>query len=77
MDFHFDCIFHSVKDMETAIQFYRDVLGFKLVSRDEVARFDMDGVLFELVPAGARRRELLEMRGFVCKSKMSKQRCAS
>ncbi len=52
MDFHFDCIFHSVKDMETAIQFYRDVLGFKLVSRDEVARFDMDGVLFELVPAG-------------------------
>jgi catechol 2,3-dioxygenase-like lactoylglutathione lyase family enzyme len=37
--------------MEAAIRFYRDVLGFVLTSRDVVARFDIDGVLFELVPA--------------------------
>ncbi len=48
--FHFDCIFHYVSDMEAAIRFYRDVLGFSLTSRDVVARFDIDGVLFELVP---------------------------
>jgi len=48
---HFDCVFHYVKDMEAAIRFYRDVLGFVLTSRDAVARFDVDGVLFELVPA--------------------------
>ncbi|MGA9552804.1 MAG: VOC family protein, partial [Candidatus Sulfotelmatobacter sp.] len=33
-----------------AIHFYRDVLGLTFVSRDVVARFDVDGVLFELVP---------------------------
>ncbi len=49
--FNFDCLFYYVSDMERAIRFYRDVLGFKLVSRDVVARFDVDGVLFELVPA--------------------------
>jgi catechol 2,3-dioxygenase-like lactoylglutathione lyase family enzyme len=37
--------------MESAISFYSDVLGFRLTSRDVVARFDIDGVLFELVPA--------------------------
>jgi len=49
--FHFDCVFHYVSDMESAIRFYRDVLGFALTSRDVVARFDIEGVLFELVPA--------------------------
>ena len=52
-EFHFDCVFHYVSQMEPAIRFYRDVLGFKLISRDVVARFDIDGVLFELVPAPA------------------------
>jgi catechol 2,3-dioxygenase-like lactoylglutathione lyase family enzyme len=52
-DFHFDCVFHYVSHMDLAIRFYRDVLGFKLISRDVVARFDIDGVLFELVPAPA------------------------
>jgi catechol 2,3-dioxygenase-like lactoylglutathione lyase family enzyme len=51
MVFHFDCIFYYVSDLERAIQFYRDVLGFKFLSRDVVARFDIDGVLFEIVPA--------------------------
>ncbi len=51
--FHFDCVFHYVSDMGAAIRFYRDVLGFVLTSRDVVARFDIDGVLFELVPAPA------------------------
>lgn len=50
-EFHFDCVFHYVSDIEAAIRFYRDVLGFALTSRDVVARFDIDGVLFELVPA--------------------------
>lgn len=48
--FHFDCIFYYVSDMERAITFYRDVLGFQQKSRDVVTRFEIDGVLFELVP---------------------------
>src|SRR4051794_15859414 len=46
----FDAVYYHVSDMERAITFYRDVLGFQLTSRDYVARFDFDGVLFELVP---------------------------
>ncbi|HKM80550.1 MAG TPA: VOC family protein [Candidatus Acidoferrum sp.] len=53
-DFHFDCVFHYVSDMDLAIRFYCDLLGLKLTSRDVVARFDIDGVLFELVPATAK-----------------------
>ena len=49
--FSFDAIYYHVKDMDKTIAFYRDVLGFPLKSRDYVARFDVDGVLFELVPA--------------------------
>jgi catechol 2,3-dioxygenase-like lactoylglutathione lyase family enzyme len=47
----FDCVFYYVSDMDRAIRFYRDVLGFRLVSRDVVTRFDVNGVLFEIVPA--------------------------
>ncbi len=46
----FDAVYYHVTDMERSIAFYRDVLGFHPVSRDYVARFDLDGVLFELVP---------------------------
>ena len=46
----FDAVYYHVTDMERAIAFYRDTLGFRLTSRDYVARFDIDGVLFELVP---------------------------
>jgi catechol 2,3-dioxygenase-like lactoylglutathione lyase family enzyme len=35
--------------MEASIAFYRDTLGLQLVSHDYVARFDLDGVLIELV----------------------------
>ena len=49
--FSFDAVYYQVKDMEQAINFYRHVLGFPLKSRDYVARFEIDGVLFELVPA--------------------------
>ena len=49
--FRFDAVYYHVKDMERAIEFYHHVLGFPLKSRDYVARFDVDGVLFELVPA--------------------------
>lgn len=49
--FHFDCVFYYVSDLEESIPFYRDTLGLQLISRDVVARFDIDGVLFELVPA--------------------------
>ena len=48
--YHFDCVFYYVSDMERAIRFYQDALGFKLTSRDVVARLDVDGTLFELVP---------------------------
>ncbi len=47
----FDAVFYYVHDMERAIAFYRETLGLPLISRDFVARFDIDGVLFELVPA--------------------------
>jgi len=56
MLYHFDCIFYYVSEMERAIRFYRDVLGFKFVSRDVVARFEIDGILFELVPATERAK---------------------
>ena len=54
--YHFDCVFYYVSEMERAIRFYRDILGLKFVSRDVVARFDIDGVLFELVPAAGRSK---------------------
>ncbi|HMK29181.1 MAG TPA: VOC family protein [Terriglobales bacterium] len=47
----FDAVFYYARDMERAIEFYRDTLGFRLVSRDAVSRFDLDGVLFEIVPS--------------------------
>ena len=46
----FDAVYYHVTDMEKSIAFYRDILGLRLTSRDYVARFDIDGVLFELVP---------------------------
>jgi catechol 2,3-dioxygenase-like lactoylglutathione lyase family enzyme len=55
-EFHFDCVFYYVSDMERAISFYSDVLGLRLASRDVVARFDIDGVLFELVPSRDERK---------------------
>ena len=48
--FSFDAVYYRVKDMEKSIGFYRNVLGFPLQSRDYVARFKVNGVLFELVP---------------------------
>lgn len=51
MNLRFDCVFYSVSDMDRAVLFYADLLGLQLVSRDAVARFDLDGVLLELVPA--------------------------
>jgi predicted enzyme related to lactoylglutathione lyase len=49
-NFHFDCVFYYVSDLDRAIAFYTDALGFRLSSRDAVARFLVDGVLVELVP---------------------------
>jgi catechol 2,3-dioxygenase-like lactoylglutathione lyase family enzyme len=46
----FDSVFYYVTDMDMSIAFYRDTLGLPLVSHDFVARFDLDGVLIELVP---------------------------
>jgi len=54
--FHFDCIFYYVSDLERTISFYSDVLGLRLTSKDVVARFDIDGVLFELVPSRDERK---------------------
>ena len=49
--FKFDCIFYYVSNLDKSIDFYTRVLGFHLESRDAVARFYVDNVLFELVPA--------------------------
>jgi catechol 2,3-dioxygenase-like lactoylglutathione lyase family enzyme len=46
----FDTVFYYVTDIEESIAFYRDTLGLPMVSQDYVARFDLDGVLIELVP---------------------------
>jgi catechol 2,3-dioxygenase-like lactoylglutathione lyase family enzyme len=56
MTFRFDCVFYYVSDIDQAIHFYRDILGFRFVSRDVVARFDLDGVLFEVVPSSAKTK---------------------
>jgi catechol 2,3-dioxygenase-like lactoylglutathione lyase family enzyme len=48
--FRFDCVFYYVSDLDRAIAFYTNMLGFRLSSRDAVARFLVDGVLVELVP---------------------------
>ena len=50
LKFAFDSVYYHVSDIERSIAFYRDVLGFRPVSRDYVARFEVGGVLFELVP---------------------------
>jgi catechol 2,3-dioxygenase-like lactoylglutathione lyase family enzyme len=46
----FDAVFYYVTDMEASIAFYRDTLGLPLISDERIARFDLDGVLIELVP---------------------------
>jgi len=46
----FDCIYYYVSDLDRAVRFYSDTLGLALASRDHVARFMIDGVLFELAP---------------------------
>jgi catechol 2,3-dioxygenase-like lactoylglutathione lyase family enzyme len=51
----FDAVFYYVTDLDRSVDFYRNVLDFPLVSRDFVARFDIDGVLFELVPSADER----------------------
>jgi catechol 2,3-dioxygenase-like lactoylglutathione lyase family enzyme len=42
--------------MERTVSFYSDLLGLKLTSKDVVARFDIDGILFELVPNRNKRK---------------------
>ena len=48
--FKFDCLFYYVSDLDRSIDFYSRVLDLHLTSRDAVARFHIDCVLFELVP---------------------------
>jgi catechol 2,3-dioxygenase-like lactoylglutathione lyase family enzyme len=55
-------VFYYASDLENGIWFYRDVLGLKFVSRDVVARFDIDGVLFKIVPS-PRKDKLPQIRG--------------
>lgn len=50
MKLGFDCVFYYVSDIDRAIRFYTNVLGFPVTSQDFVTRFDVDGMLFELVP---------------------------
>lgn len=46
----FDAVFYYVTNIEESIAFYRDTLGLPMMSHDYVVRFDLDGVLVELVP---------------------------
>ncbi len=46
----FDSVFYYVSDLDRSVRFFTEVLGLKLASRDVVARFHIDAVLFELVP---------------------------
>src|SRR5262245_59299243 len=39
----------TTKSIEKSVAFYRDTLGFHFTARDDVARLDLAGVLFELV----------------------------
>ncbi len=55
MKLKFDCVFYYVSDLDRAITFYQDVLGLKLHSRDVVARFLIDGIMLELVPAHGKK----------------------
>lgn len=50
LELSFDAIFYYVTNIEESIAFYRDTLGIPMVSHDYVARFELDGVLVELVP---------------------------
>jgi catechol 2,3-dioxygenase-like lactoylglutathione lyase family enzyme len=50
LNLSFDAVFYYVSDVEESIAFYRDTLGLPMTSHEYVARFDLDGVLFELVP---------------------------
>ena len=50
MKFQFDAVHYYVSDLDRAVLFYSQTLQMKLVSRDALARFDLDGILFELVP---------------------------
>ena len=47
---NFDCVFYYVSDLDRAVRFFSETLGLAMSSRDHVARFMIDGVLFELVP---------------------------
>ncbi|MBI5032878.1 MAG: VOC family protein [Chloroflexi bacterium] len=59
--FRLDCVFYYVSDLDRASHFYTTVLDFALDSRDAVARFRVDGLLFELVPTDS--HELLSGQG--------------
>jgi len=56
MTLTFDCVYYYVSDLDRSVLFYRDVLGFELISRDVVARFNVDGVRLELVPTRHRQK---------------------
>ena len=47
---NFDCVYYYVSDLDRAVRFFSETLGLGLSSRNHVARFTIDGVLFELVP---------------------------
>ncbi len=51
IEYQLDCVFYTTSDMDRTIEFYADVLGLELDSRDQVARFQVGGRCLELVPA--------------------------
>ena len=52
--FRFDAVLYYVTDLDQAVEFYSNVLGLPLSSREAVARFEVDGRVLELVPTDDR-----------------------
>ncbi len=65
-NFEFGAVSYYVSGLDRAVQFYRDVLGFKFRSRDVVARFDIGAVLFELVPTHDGSKAQVKGNGRLC-----------
>ena len=78
MKLKFDCIFYYVSDLDRSIRFYTNVLGFKLSSRDFVARFFVMECCSKLCPGPTRRPlRAMEMRDFAWKWMIWLKCCAN
>ena len=52
----FDTVFYYVNDMNRSISFYGETLGLPMLSRDFVARFDINGCCLNWCPPATNRQ---------------------